>query len=132
MEINTAELIAEERDRHFDHGHALSLDDQYEEGQLLHAALAYLCTPGETLWPFPGQEFKPSSDPVDNIVRAGAFLAAEGDRIQRRQRKNLPVTSGMIVLGMTPEDVTSVVDGLREVHKEANELKNLSNRNPLR
>ena len=35
------------------------------------------------LWPWSDKWWKPSDDPVRNLVKAGALLAAEIDRLQR-------------------------------------------------
>lgn len=34
-------------------------------------------------WPFNRKEWKPSSDPIRNLVKAGALIAAEIDRLHR-------------------------------------------------
>lgn len=125
MGIDTVKLMVEERERQFSKGYSRDRDEQYDSGELLHAALAYICTPGDVLWPFATDRYHPSSDPISNIVTAGALLAAEGDRLQRRRRFGLPIASGMIVLSMNSDDVAGVVEGLREVNKAAQELKNL-------
>lgn len=122
MGVATAKLMLVEREMQFAKGYSLEHDDRFVDGELLRAALAYVCTPGDALWPLPS-EYRPSKDPIFNLVAAGALLAAEGDRLQRRREAGLPVASGMIVLGMEPDDVASVVDGLREVNKAARELK---------
>jgi hypothetical protein len=37
------------------------------------------------LWPWDPSWWKPSPDPIRNLVKAGALIAAEIDRLQRRQ-----------------------------------------------
>lgn len=37
------------------------------------------------MWPWEPRWWKPSSDPIKNLVRAGALIAAEIDRIQANQ-----------------------------------------------
>lgn len=39
-------------------------------------------------WPWPISTFKPSADPIRNLEKAGALLAAEIDRLQRAKEKN--------------------------------------------
>ena len=34
-------------------------------------------------WPFDDDDFKPTDDPIRNLVKAGALIAAEIDRLQR-------------------------------------------------
>jgi hypothetical protein len=70
-------------------------DDQHNAGHLLMAAQAYVWAAqcqsiGVTdlsapphYWPFGPKDWKPSPDPIRNLVIAGQFLAAEIDRQQR-------------------------------------------------
>ena len=79
---------------HFDH------DDRHVDGELAMAALAYVnaglvsqCRPNTRVvlslpnnalgWPWGRSEWKPSDDPIENLVRAGALIAAEIDRLLR-------------------------------------------------
>lgn len=39
----------------------------------------------ESIWPWRPEEFKPSADPVRNLVKAGALIAAEIDRLTRAE-----------------------------------------------
>lgn len=94
-----AELIAAERTRQVEQeGRTPAHDAQHGGGELASAAVAYiswaLCleAPGNPLaapddeppasWPWWHSEFKPSPDPVRSLVKAGALIAAEIDRIQ--------------------------------------------------
>ena len=88
-----AELIAEERLRQtLVKGYTPKHDDQHTEGQLLEAAYCY----GDPLadigigtnaapynWPWDEESWKPSDDPVRNLTKAGALIAAEIDRLIR-------------------------------------------------
>lgn len=59
--------------------------------QLAWAAMCYVephirdgsLKPG--YWPWPGDYWKPSDDPVRNLVKAGALIAAEIDRLERAE-----------------------------------------------
>ena len=82
-------------------GFSLDHDDRHVDGELVMAALAYaeagimsqirpavrvyLSSPPPTGWGWPWQhsEWKPSDDPIENLVRAGALIAAEIDRLLR-------------------------------------------------
>lgn len=88
------ELIAEERARQIkSEGWTPAHDDEHEHGQLLDAGLSYLRAainvghpamrnpPRE--WPWEAEWWKPSSEPIRNLVKAGALIAAEIDRLQR-------------------------------------------------
>lgn len=98
------ELIAAERQRQIDaEGWSPEHDDQHTGGELSWAASCYASVGsavirGATADEFPadlvmaegewpgdwGEEFwKPSNDPIRNLVKAGALIAAEIDRIQR-------------------------------------------------
>lgn len=111
-----AEQIQAERNRqmldeHFDAAH----DDEHHQRPgfrgirvpLVDAAICYaragraaVITPPETnegvgasrigvdteWWPWDPEWWKPSDDPIRNLVKAGALIAAEIDRLQRAQR----------------------------------------------
>lgn len=82
-----ARMIAEERQRQMrSEGYTPEFDDQWTHGELYIAAECYAClddiTETPELWPWPPNAWKPK-DRVRNLVRAGALLAAEIDRLQR-------------------------------------------------
>jgi hypothetical protein len=81
-------------------GFSLDHDDQHSAGELVAAAVAYanaglvsqyrpdaggiLSHMDNTIgWPWQRSEWKPSDDPIENLVRAGALIAAEIDRLLR-------------------------------------------------
>ena len=88
-----AELITAERQRQMDViGWTGFHDDGHCEGELWHAARCYLSLkPGDTQmpggWPWDRGDFKPKSR-IENLVRAGALIAAEIDRLQRSLDNN--------------------------------------------
>jgi hypothetical protein len=75
-------------------------DDEHVDSELGYAAAAYLYIGNELsrgmlfcnlrdfvrgmYWPWGKRWWKPSEDPVRNLVKAGALIAAEIDRLQRR------------------------------------------------
>lgn len=86
-----AELIAAERDRQIHvEGWTAAHDAQHSGGELAAAAKCYLSSragtqfltsaPGQ--WPWAHSWWKPSTDRVRNLVKAGALIAAEIDRLQ--------------------------------------------------
>ena len=88
------ELIAEERQRQVSaEGWTPEHDDTHQKGELIDAGLSYLLAAINTNntvmqnppreWPWERGCWKPSPDPVRNLVKAGALLAAEIDRRQR-------------------------------------------------
>lgn len=103
-----AELIAAERCRQqTSEGCTLSHDDTHTQCELLGAAINYVDfarfgiqfgrTDGVTFyrglppmlesWPrdWPHEQFKPNpDDPIRDLVKAGALIAAEIDRLQRK------------------------------------------------
>jgi hypothetical protein len=101
-----AELIAAERKRQIEkEGYSATHDDMHEHsGQLAAAAITYAdtaliqqCwTPDAhereitdamvSRWPWEEEAFKPAPEPIRNLVKAGALIAAEIDRLQRIQR----------------------------------------------
>lgn len=122
--MDTAHQILAERRRQIAHeGYASWHDDDHLAGELLLAALAYICTPGETIWPWELESFKPSTDPVVNLVKCGALVAAEGDRLLRRREAGLSVVGGFVVLGLDAEEIISNVDGLRKVSNDMDVIR---------
>ena len=92
------ELIAEERARQISReGYTPEHDDKHDRNELLKAADCYITAVRRmsqlvyknlwkklpALWPWEPTWWKPSDDPVRNLVKAGALIAAELDRLQR-------------------------------------------------
>lgn len=107
--MNTAmsgiELIAEERKRQVEReGFDIHHDSEHGAGELVDAALCYAAVASATArgsvaedwpiqmvngyadpalhWPWAARWWKPSDDPIRNLVKAGALIAAEIDRLQ--------------------------------------------------
>ena len=96
-------LIAEERQRQVSkEGWTPEHDDKHKGKQMARAAGSYLgnytdpddwaAQQGELPgpfhdWPWARKWWKPSSDPIRNLVKAGALIAAEIDRLQRKQAR---------------------------------------------
>lgn len=91
------ELIAAERRRQVEQeGWTTKHDDSHCEGEMIEGARAYLSAAflaevGRTwhgdpppTWPWNQSSWKPSDDPIRNLVKAGALIAAEIDRLQRQ------------------------------------------------
>jgi len=95
-----ASLIARERRRGVEvEGYTAAHDAEHRHGQLAAAAITYadvalvritylpeaqereITEIMANRWPFEEEWFKPAVDPVDNLVKAGALIAAEIDRI---------------------------------------------------
>lgn len=83
-----AELIAQERQRQESvEGWSRFHDDTHKRGQLARAAACYALqhtsVSGRAVrWPWARAWWKPR-DPIRNLVKAGALIAAEIDRLQR-------------------------------------------------
>jgi hypothetical protein len=100
--MNGAELITAERQRQIDvEQWTPDHDDKHSGGELAQAAEHYIdsaeaqraglvdwdwgrCPFG---WPWDKKWWKPSPDPIRNLVKAGALLCAEIDRLQRKAEK---------------------------------------------
>jgi predicted RNase H-like nuclease (RuvC/YqgF family) len=87
--MNGAEMIAAERQRQMEvEGWTPEHDDQHEYGEMAAAAQCYLEAKPHQFqhnirrWPWHAKWWKPK-DRISNLVRAGALIAAEIDRIQR-------------------------------------------------
>lgn len=86
---NGAELIANERKRQIEvEGWTTDHDDKWTHGELWLAASCYMglddFEKAPELWPWSRKWWKPK-DRLNNLVRAGALIAAEIDRLQREQ-----------------------------------------------
>lgn len=92
------DLIAAERQRQISaEGYTPDHDAEHISGELLTAAVCYLrircqnpwvkqTTSPE--WPFEFAAWKPTADQVGNLVKAGALIAAEIDRLQAAESKH--------------------------------------------
>lgn len=92
-----AEMIAAERERQVtEEGWTPQHDDEHRNGELAMAAACYAAEAGmrpthshmraapvASGWPWEQQWWKPTGDPVRDLVKAGALIAAEIDRLQR-------------------------------------------------
>ena len=96
-----SELIAEERQRQIEkEGWTPAHDDKHTGGELNYAAASYTwaanhvrCFPQVPIhapqtWPWDLAWWKPAKEPTRNLVKAGALIAAEIDRLQRLE--NIP------------------------------------------
>lgn len=90
------ELITAERERQItSEGWTPAHDDTHVEGEMIEGARAYLSAAhlaengrrwfGEPppTWPWNQSWWKPNADPTVNLVKAGALIAAEIDRLER-------------------------------------------------
>ena len=86
------DLIAVERRRQIEEeGFTCDHDYQHDCGELASAGACYALAEQEMVgadwepafWPWDKKWWKPSSDPIRNLVKAGARIAAEIDRLQR-------------------------------------------------
>lgn len=95
------ELIAAERERQVSQeGWTADHDDEHADGELSHAAVCYCFAnafrdPGSAplngiYWPWDPEWWRPSDDLIRNLVKAGALIAAEIDRLQRAAPQEKP------------------------------------------
>lgn len=88
--MNGAELIHQERQRQIESEHRThEHDDKHTKFELSSAAVSYIFCVVNTYsvvnwWPWDWAWWKPSPDPIRNLVKAGALIAAEIDRLQRQ------------------------------------------------
>lgn len=95
-----AELIAQERQRQIEvEGWTPEHDDEHKDGALLSAAICYAIAAGVRggtgvvltmppmtwVWPFDREWWKPGGSLIRMLVKTGALLAAEIDRLQRAE-----------------------------------------------
>jgi len=87
-----AELIVAERARQQSaEGWSEFHDDTHKRGEMARAAACYALqhtnVSGRAIrWPWSRDWWKPK-DPIRNLVRAGALIAAEIDRLQRQSKE---------------------------------------------
>lgn len=100
-----AELIAAERQRQPDEeGFDAVHDDEHDRCELATAGIGYAMfavwrvldpddspaeranPPDEIEWPWHPSWWHPTADPIPNLVKAGALIAAEIDRLQRHPK----------------------------------------------
>lgn len=96
--MSGSERIAAERQRQIDaEGWSAEHDRSHNEGTLAGAALCYLTWAHGQLqgyttdsppydWPWDEGWWKPSEDPIRNLEKAGALIAAEIDRLTGEER----------------------------------------------
>lgn len=98
------ELIKEERLKQITKGYDAGHDGEHQNGEISQAAGCYLSVAsaqirgasaeefpvevflygeGEFLWPFEPESFRPEEFAIQNLVKAGAMIVAEIDRLQR-------------------------------------------------
>lgn len=94
--MDGAALIAAERRRQVDaEGWTVDHDDTHRTGELAKAAACYASEAWMPLteshrnpppdWPWERRWWKPTGDPIRDLVKAGALIAADIDRRQRDQ-----------------------------------------------
>jgi len=92
-----ASLIVAERARQVTaEGWTPDHDDEHDTGELVAAARTYAKYAERqsnaqvqlrpSSWPWEPSSWKPSADPIHNLVKAGALIAAEIDRLLRRNK----------------------------------------------
>jgi len=105
------ERIAAERERQVKReGWSAEHDDGYVSGELAEAAVAYataereqmrgveldylegMTASGYVRYPWEDGWWKPSADPVRNLEKAGALIAAEIDRLLRERERRADVS----------------------------------------
>jgi hypothetical protein len=98
--MNGVERIAAERQRQVDaEGWTPERDDKHDQGEMAMAAAAYAVASTwsdplisrRTLaatWPWSDEWWKPTSDPIRTLEKAGALIAAEIDRLLRAASEN--------------------------------------------
>ncbi len=95
-----AELISTERARQiFQEGWSAEHDATHNPSELAQAGISYAAmaatqlkqstheTCDTTNWPWDYKWWKPTRDPVRNLVKAGALIAAEIDRILKERHE---------------------------------------------
>ena len=91
--MNGVELIAVERKRQIEvEGWDAANDDEHGAMVMALAGAVYVLNltnvPHDGLWPFDYEYWKPTpDDPIRQLVKAGALIAAEIDKMQRQNER---------------------------------------------
>lgn len=123
--MNGREQIEYERRRQTtEEGWSIEHDDEHVEGELYDAGVHYLvhgmsslvgaipARPDEPRWPFGAEWWKPQT-PIRDLVRAGALLLAEADRLKR-----ITAATGWAVPSLVPVEgvqaivIAAIVEGI--------------------
>jgi hypothetical protein len=93
--MNGVELIRQERQRQIEvEGWTPEHDDEHSRRELQFAAVSYVLyaanydDPLPRIWPWERKWWKPSDGHIRNLVKAGALIAAEIDRLQRKESRH--------------------------------------------
>lgn len=100
--MSGVDMIAAERQRQIDvEGYTAEHDDEHHPEDLMAAGHAYLSWAQEQVsgddpvrafgelpgwWPWRARDWKPSDDPIRNMVKGCALHAAAIDRLQRKRK----------------------------------------------
>jgi hypothetical protein len=101
--MSGAQMIDNERTRQiYEEQWSATHDNGHGLGELIGAAITYSghaleqitdgdinAPEGSQYWPWGAAWWKPSPDPIRNLVKAGALIAAEIDRLQRLNAKEV-------------------------------------------
>ena len=85
-------IIAERNRQISDENWSAGHDDQHTDEELVAAAICYAGHPKDLrhpkdvpdMWPWSEGWWKPSRNKIRNLTKAGALIAAEIDRLERR------------------------------------------------
>lgn len=103
VDMDGAKLIAAERERQIVAEYwTPQHDDQHRLAELTLAGFSYASLAASQVrlgagcvnerlpvyWPWDEAWWRPSEDPIRNLIKAGALIAAEIDRLQRAQQTN--------------------------------------------
>lgn len=90
ISLNSAsrDVLTERQRQMRGEGYSLWRDDLYVNNELASAAASYVSCAGQpraqtTQWPWDSQTFKPSTDRRRDLVKAGALILAEIERLDR-------------------------------------------------
>ena len=107
IKMTGIELIAAERERQVSvKGWTLEHDDEHTYGELVDAAICYAQCESyantSNIFPWEKEFWKPSDDPIRNLSKAGALIAAEIDRLRRCKLK---IFEAGVIGAVAPYDV---------------------------
>lgn len=123
------EHIIEERQRQISiEGYTSDHDDKHTNAELARAGACYVidyATPAHVgfAWPWDKRWWKPTpNDPIKQLAKAGALIAAEIDRLQSRTAPSVPKTNEV---PMTPLLTKTQRERLEKCVETLNKLKDV-------
>lgn len=103
-------IQAERTEQLYVHNHSYETDAQYTNNELVDAAMQYLGGDLISCWPWNQESYKPGASRIKELVKAGALIAAQIDRllvidaqaVESIKSQDLPYLHSIVNVGQEP------------------------------